>query len=94
MKYYDWNDEKNLILKKERNISFEDIVAAIRNEKLLGIVEHSNSKKYPNQKMFIVEINNYAHIVPFVEDDEKYFLKTIYPSREATKIYKGKEKLK
>ncbi|MEE9431183.1 MAG: DUF4258 domain-containing protein [Melioribacteraceae bacterium] len=94
MKYYDWNDEKNIILRKERNISFEDIVAAIRNVKLLGIVEHSNSKKYPNQKMFIVELDNYAHIVPFVEDSEKYFLKTIYPSRGATKIYLSKEKPK
>ncbi|MCP5062267.1 MAG: toxin [Ignavibacteriae bacterium] len=94
MKYYDWNDEKNLILKEKRSLSFEDVVAAIRNEKLLGIVEHSNSKKYPNQKMFIVEIDSYAHIVPLVEDDEKYFLKTIYPSWEATKIYLSKEKLK
>ncbi|MFA5804385.1 MAG: hypothetical protein WC879_07055 [Melioribacteraceae bacterium] len=59
--------------------------------KLLEIVEHSNKQKYPNQKMFIVEVRDYAYIVPFVEDEEKYFLKTIYPSREATKKYLNKE---
>ena len=91
MKYYDWDEDKNTILKEKRNISFEEIVFAISNEKLLDTVKHPNKEKYPNQKMFVVEINNYAYIVPFVEDDEKYFLKTIYPSREATKIYLSKE---
>ena len=94
MKYYDWNEEKNNILKETRDISFEEIVLSISNGKILDIVEHSNKEKYPNQKMFIVEVRNYAYIVPFVEDDEKYFLKTIYPSREATKEYltEGEEK--
>lgn len=93
MKYYDWNEEKNNILKETRDISFEEIVLAISNGKILDIVEHHNKEKYPDQKMFIVEVRNYAYIVPFVEDDEKYFLKTIYPSREATKEYlnKGEE---
>lgn len=88
MKYFDWNEEKNETLKKTRNISFEEVVLAISNEKILDIVEHHNKEKYANQKMFIVEIRNYAYIVPFVEDDKKYFLKTIFPSREATKEYK------
>lgn len=87
MKYFDWNEEKNETLKKTRNISFEEVVLAISNEKILDIVEHHNKEKYANQKMFIVEIRNYAYIVPFVEDDKKYFLKTIFPSREATKEY-------
>ena len=91
MKYYDWDEAKNNILKKKRNISFEEIVFAISNEKLLDTVQHSIKEKYPNQKMFIVEIDNFAYIVPFVEDDEKYFLNTVYPSREATKIYLSKE---
>ncbi|MBK7103803.1 MAG: DUF4258 domain-containing protein [Ignavibacteriae bacterium] len=91
MKYFDWDEDKNNILKEKRNISFEEIVFAISNEKILDIFEHPNKEKYPNQKIFIVEINNYAYIVPFVEDDEKYFLKTIYPSREATKIYLSNE---
>lgn len=87
MKFFDWNKEKNNLLKKTRSISFEEIVFAISNEKLLEVIEHSNKEKYPNQKMFIVEIRNYVYIVPFVEDKDKYFLKTIYPSREATKKY-------
>ncbi len=87
MKYFDWNEEKNETLKKTRNTSFEEVVLAISNEKILDIVEHHNKEKYANQKMFIVEIRNYAYIVPFVEDDKKYFLKTIFPSREATKEY-------
>ncbi len=91
MKYYDWDEAKNNILKKKRNISFEEIVFAISNEKLLDTVQHSIKENYPNQKMFIVEIDNFAYIVPFVEDDEKYFLNTVYPSREATKIYLSKE---
>jgi uncharacterized DUF497 family protein len=91
MKYYDWDDNKNDLLKQTRDISFEEIILSLANNKLLEVVEHSNKQKYPNQKMFVVEVRNYAYIVPFVEDDEKYFLKTIYPSREATKKYLGKE---
>ena len=91
MKYYAWDEDKNDLLKETRNISFEEVLLSISNNKLLEIVEHPNKQKYPNQKMFVVEVNDYAYIVPFVEDDEKYFLKTIYPSREATKRYLNKE---
>ena len=87
MKRFDWNESKNIVLQKLRKVSFEDVVAAIKNEKLIEVVDHPNKEKYPNQKIFIVEIYDYIHIVPFVEDEEKYFLKTIYPSREATKRY-------
>ena len=90
MKYFDWNKEKNNLLKETRGISFEEIVFAISNDSLLEVIEHSNKKRYPNQKMFIVEIKDYAYIVPFVENKDKYFLKTIYPSREATKKYLNK----
>ena len=91
MKYFDWDDNKNDLLKQTRDISFEEIILSLANNKLLEVVEHSNKQKYPNQKMFVVEERNYAYIVPFVEDDEKYFLKTIYLSREATKKYLEKE---
>jgi len=87
MKYYDWDEEKNEILKKERGISFEIIVSQIELGKLLAIIKHPNSEKYYNQKIFIVEFENYAYLVPFVEKEEKVFLKTIIPSRKATKIY-------
>ena len=85
MKYFDWSNEKNEKLKEERDISFEDILIAIEAGDILDIVE--NKEKYPNQKIFIVEIDNYAFLVPFCEDSEKIFLKTIIPSRKATKQY-------
>jgi len=87
MKYFDWNESKNEQLKKERNISFEIIVAQIECGNVLDIVEHSNKNKYKNQKIFIVEYENYAYLVPFVEEKNKVFLKTIIPSRKATKDY-------
>ncbi len=86
MKYFDWNLEKNEKLIKERGISFEEVLIAITENHLLDIIKHSGNK-YPNQKIFIVQINNYAYLVPFVEDEEKIFLKTIIPSRKATKDY-------
>ncbi|MFH1413023.1 MAG: toxin [bacterium] len=87
MKYFDWNNIKNKKLKDERNICFEDIVIAIEEGKILNIIEHSNIKKYPDQKMFVVNINDYAYLIPFIEDEEKIFFKTIIPSRQATKKY-------
>jgi len=87
MKYFDWSNEKNEALKREREISFEDILIAIEAGDILDIVENQNKEKHPNQKIFIVEINNYAFLVPFTEDNEKVFLKTIIPSRKATKKY-------
>lgn len=92
VKYFDWDKEKNIKLKHERGISFEEVVLAINEEKLLAAIEHPNIQKYPNQKIYIVNINNYAYIVPFVEDEEKQFLKTIVPSRKMTKKFlKGGE---
>ena len=87
MKYFDWDDEKNKKLKIERDICFEYIIIAIDGGMILGVVKHKNSKKYPNQKLFIININNYAYLVPFMEDGKKIFLKTIIPSRKATKKY-------
>jgi len=87
MKYFDWNEEKNKLLKIERDICFEDVLIAFDSGGLLDIVENKKKKKYPKQKIFIVNINNYAYLVPFVEDNKKIFLKTIIPSRKATKKY-------
>ena len=87
MKYFDWNAAKNELLKAERDISFEDIVNAINDDRVLKIGNHPNQKKYPGQKIIMVNINNYAYVVPYVEDGEKIFFKTIYPSRAATKLY-------
>jgi len=87
VKYVDWNAAKNEILKTERGISFEDVMAAFVEEGLLDIIKHPNEQKYSHQKMIIVNVDDYVYLVPFVEDDEKIFLKTILPSREATKRY-------
>ncbi|MFH1677354.1 MAG: toxin [Patescibacteria group bacterium] len=85
MKCFNWNNEKNKKLKEERNVCFDDIVIAIENNKILDIIE--NKRKYPNQKVYIIEINNYAYSVLFVEDVNQIFLKTIIPSSKATKKY-------
>lgn len=80
------------MLKEQRNISFDEIVMAIANNQLLDTVKHPNKEKYLNQKIFIVEVKNYVYIVPFVESSKSYFLKTIYPSRKATREFFKTEK--
>jgi len=87
MSHYAWNSEKNAKLIKERGISFERVIYHIERDGLLEIISHTNLSKYPNQKMFIVNIGNYAYLVPFVDNDREIFLKTIIPSRKATKKY-------
>lgn len=87
MKYFEWNEEKNEKLKKERNISFEIIVSQIELGYIIDIVEQPNKAKYKNQNMYVVEYDKYVYLVPFVEDEDKVFLKTIIPSRKATKKY-------
>ena len=93
MKYFSWNNEKNQLLKAERNISFEEVVFYIEKQHVLDIIEHPNQEKYKGQRIFIVNINNYACLVPFVESEREIFLKTIIPSRKATRKYlRGQEK--
>ena len=87
MKMIDWNTEKNERLKKERNISFETISEKIISKDIIDIIKHPNHAKYPNQKVFIIEVNDYIYYVPFIEDEDKIFLKTIIPSRKATNKY-------
>jgi uncharacterized DUF497 family protein len=87
VKYFSWNNEKNQLLKSERNISFEDVVFHIEKQHVLDIIQHPNQEKYKGQKMFIINIDNYAYLVPFIESKREIFLKTIIPSRKATKQY-------
>ena len=89
MKIFKWNVEKNEILAKQRGITFEEIVERIESGVNVIETNHPNKKKYPNQKILIVDINGYAYMVPFVKDEQGYFLKTIIPSRKATKKYLG-----
>ena len=92
MKYFDWNDEKNEMLKKVRGVSFEQVELAIALGDLVDRIKHPNPAKYPEQKVFLVKIENYIYSVPYIEDDAKIFLKTIIPNRKATKPYLGGEK--
>lgn len=87
MKYFSWSGDKNELLKKERGVSFEDVVLSIDQDGLLDIMEHPNQNDYPGQRIFVVRIGEYAYLVPFVEDEHEVFLKTIIPSRKATKNY-------
>ena len=82
-----WSPEKNLELKRERDVSFEEILSAVEQGGLLLTVEHPNKKRYSNQRIWVVSLRGYAHMVPFVETAEEIFLKTIMPSRKATKQY-------
>jgi uncharacterized DUF497 family protein len=87
MKSFRWSSEKNEVLRTERGISFERIVVAIESGDLLDIVAHPNPKKYPRQRLLIVACEGYAYLVPFVEEDDYFFLKTIIPSRAATRNF-------
>jgi uncharacterized DUF497 family protein len=85
-----WNIEKNDLLKKERGVCFEDVVTQIYEDNVLDIIKHPNEEKYPGQKIYIILLQNYVHMIPFVKDEDEIFLKTIVPSRKMNKIYKGK----
>jgi len=89
MDYYKWNNEKNERLKTERGISFFQITMHIERGDLLDIVAHPNQSKYPNQQILVVKINDYVYLVPFIENENGKFLKTIIPSRKATRDYLG-----
>lgn len=87
MKPFRWSTEKNETLRGERGISFESIVVAVESGGLLDILAHPNPAKYPGQRVLVVACDNYAYLVPFVEEDDYFFLKTIIPSRKATRDY-------
>ncbi len=84
---FDFDINKNSKLKLERGIGFEEVIYCIHNDKILDIRPHPNQKKYSNQSIYIIEINDYAYIVPFIQKGHTIFLKTIFPSRKATKLY-------
>ena len=87
MKPFRWNKEKNEGLKAERGISFEEIVLAIESGGLQDILLHPNQRRYPGQLILVVACSDYIYLVPLVEEDAYYFLKTIIPSRKATRDY-------
>jgi hypothetical protein len=94
VKYFDWDDRKNAKLRAERGLGFEDMVFHIERGDLLDILEHPNASRYAGQRIFVIRRDDYAYLVPFVEDEHTehtVFLKTIIPSRKATKHYLGEE---
>ena len=92
MKTINWNAEKNQELMESRGVSFEDVVFYLQQGALLDDLEHPNPEKYSNQRIFVLEIDEYVYLVPYVEDINEIFLKTIIPSRKATKQYLGESK--
>jgi len=88
-KIYNWNPDKNQLLVKERGITFERIVFAIGSGDELAVLEHPNQEKYPGQKISIAQVDDYFYAVPFIENDTEIFLKTIIPSRKATRQYRS-----
>ena len=89
MKSINWNVDKDQQLAQERGISFEDVIIYIQRGDILDIVEHPNRERYPDQRMFVLNIDEYVYLVPYVESREEIFLKTIIPSRKATREYLG-----
>ncbi len=87
MKPFRWSPEKNDTLRADRGVSFESIVVAIESEGLLDVLAHPNQARYPRQRVLVVAYDSYAYLVPFVEEEDYFFLKTIIPSRKATRDY-------
>ena len=91
VRFFDWDDAKNAKLRVGRGIGFEEIVSHIERGDVLDILEHPNPDRYAGQRIFVVQREDYVYLVPFVEDEDSVFLKTIIPSRKATKEYLGEE---
>ena len=89
MNQFDWDPEKNQQLIEERGICFEEVIFHLQSDGLLDDIKHPNQESYAHQRVYIVAIEDYAYLVPYVESNEAIFLKTIIPSRKATKQYLG-----
>jgi len=87
MKTILWNPEKNEKLKRERGVSFEEVLHHIEQGDLIDITKHPNQAKYPGQQIFTVRMRDYIYVVPFIETKDGVFLKTIMPSRKAVRRY-------
>ena len=91
MKSINWSTEKSVALKASRGICFEDVVFYIERGDILDDYLHPNQQAYPGQRIMVICIAGYAYLVPYVEDEEELFLKTIIPSRKATQRYLGEK---
>ncbi|VGO18276.1 BrnT family toxin [Pontiella sulfatireligans] len=86
---YEWNPEKNEQLKRERGVSFEQVLFHLSEGAVWKVADHPNQKKYPGQRIYFVNIDEYIYIVPYVIGKDCVFLKTIIPSRKATRDYRS-----
>lgn len=91
MKLINWNREKNEWLRENRDICFEDILFYIEKDLIIDDIVHPNQKKYFGQRMMVLNIQEYVHLVPYIETEDEIFLKTIIPSRKSTKNYLRKK---
>lgn len=92
MKVFQWNNDKNELLKKNRGVSFEQVVVLMEREDVIETIEHPNQDRYPGQKIATVIIEDYAYLVPYVQKSDEIFLKTIIPSRKAKIKFMGSKK--
>jgi uncharacterized DUF497 family protein len=92
MKVFRWDNEKNEWLKENRGVSFEQVVILMERGDILETIEHPNQNKYPGQRIAALKIDDYAYLVPYVQESEGIFLKTIIPSRKATNKYVRSQK--
>lgn len=87
----EWNEDKNQWLIENRGVSFEEVEEIYSAEQYIRIIEHPNSKKYPNQKLILFSKDEYVYCAPFIETENGIFLKTIFPDRKRTRQYGGKD---
>jgi uncharacterized DUF497 family protein len=92
MDYVEWSEEKNNKLKKERGIGFEEVVNVMNKGEIIDVIDNPSSN-FRNQRVYVLEINTYIYYVPFIKEEGKIFLKTIIPSRKATRKYLKNKKL-
>ena len=89
MSKFEWNDDKNEFLRIARGVSFEEVVYHIQNGDVLDVIKHPNAARYPKQQIIVLNIEGYVYLVPYIKERGIRFLKTIIPSRKATKEYLG-----
>jgi len=82
-----WNEKKNEELQRSRRVSFERVAELIAHDQILDTYDHPNQERYPGQRVFVVEMDDYVYLVPFIQEEDRFFLKTIIPSRKAKRRY-------
>lgn len=90
---FEWDPEKNEWLKKNRNIGFEQILFHLSRGDVWKTTDHPDRQNYPGQKIYFAVVDDYIYLVPHVIEKDYTFLKTVIPSRKATKMYQKEKEL-